>query len=58
MTCCREMFAEWLRTEVDASWDQLLEVLRSSNIQLIHLADQIEREISDTNSTCGKEINS
>ena len=58
MTCCREMFAEWLRTEVDASWDQLLEALRSSNVQLIHLADQIESEISDTNSTCGKDINS
>ena len=57
MTCCREMFAEWLRTEVDASWDQLLEALRSSNVQLIHLADQIEHEISNTNSTCGKEIN-
>ena len=58
MTCCREMFAEWLRTEVDASWDQLLEALRSSNVQLIHLADQIEHEIFDTNSACGKEINS
>ena len=51
------MFAEWLRTEVDASWDQLLEALRSSNVQLIHLADQIEHEISGTNSTRGKEIN-
>ena len=55
MTCCREMFAEWLKTEVDASWDQLVEALRSSSVQLVHLANQIEHEISDLSNMCGKQ---
>ena len=57
MTCCREMFAEWLRTEESANWGKLLEALRSSSIRLMPLANQIESEVSDPSNMCGKEIN-
>ena len=52
--CCQEMFAKWLETEENASWDQLLKALRSSSIQLTHLANQIE-QILDPSNTSGKE---
>ena len=41
MRCCQEMFAKWLDTQENASWDQLLEALRNSGVQLESLANRI-----------------
>ena len=41
MRCCQEMFKKWLETE-NASWDQLLEALRSPSVQLVYVAKEIE----------------
>ena len=43
MRCCQEMFAKWLETPENASWDQLLEALRSPGVQLESLANQIDQ---------------
>ena len=37
------MFKRWLETE-NASWNQLLEALRSQSVQLMYLANQIEQK--------------
>ena len=42
MRCCKEMFKKWLETE-NASWDQLLEALRSPSVELEYLANQIKQ---------------
>ena len=41
--CCQEMFTEWLKTQEDASWDQLLEALKCPSVQLIDLVNRIEQ---------------
>ena len=41
------MLAKWLQQE-RASWDQLLEALRSESVQRMNLANQIEQML-DTN---------
>ena len=51
------MFVKWLDTQENASWDQLLEALRSPSVQLMHLANQIEQTLDDEqNNNHGKEI--
>ena len=51
------MFVKWLDTEENASWDQLLEALRSPSVELMHLANQIEQMLDDEqNNNHGKEI--
>ena len=45
MRCCQEIFTKWLETQGNANWDQLLEALRSPNVQLTNLANQIEQMI-------------
>ena len=59
MRCCQEMFSKWLETEENASWDQLLEALRSSSVNLTQttLAKKIEWEILEPNKRHGKEVN-
>ena len=42
MGCCKYMLQKWLDTIPDASWNQLLEALRSPCVQLNFLADQVE----------------
>ena len=37
------MFNKWLETQTNASWDQLLEALRSPSVQLESLANQIDQ---------------
>ena len=41
--CCKTVFEKWLNTQEDASWQQLLEALRSN--QLDYLASQIEDKL-------------
>ena len=50
MRCCQEMFTKWLNIQENASWDQLLEALRSPSIQRIDLASQIEKTLDDANN--------
>ena len=45
MGCCKRMFQYWLDTRPDASWNQLLEALRSPCVQLNSLAKQIEHKL-------------
>ena len=41
-TCCKEMFWYWLKSNPDASWYQLVECLKSPNVELHKLAAEIE----------------
>ena len=53
--CCKRMLQKWLKKTPDASWNQLLEALRSPDVELNHLANQIEQEFMKkckTSLTC------
>lgn len=39
--CCKRLFQKWLDTDIKASWDQLIAVLRNPNIGLNHVATQL-----------------
>ena len=41
--CCMEMFWYWLSTNTDASWQQLVEALRSPAVELPVVATDIEK---------------
>ena len=41
--CCKSMFEKWLETQEDASWKELLEVIK--NIGLHSIADKLEKEL-------------
>ena len=40
--CCGEMLELWLRKQPEATWNQLLEALRSPAIQLNNIASELE----------------
>ena len=40
-TCCQKMFSKWLETRDGASWDQLIEAMRT--IELNNVARDIEQ---------------
>ena len=42
-TCCMEMFWCWLSTNTEASWEQLVEALRSPFVKLPVVAADIEK---------------
>ena len=46
VACCQDVLRRWLNTTKDATWNQLIEALRSPTIQLNHLADQLEQMLS------------
>ena len=50
IACCQSMLRKWLETKADATWNQLLNALRSSCIQLNYLADEIEHKLRE--KTC------
>ena len=50
------MFAKWLQQD-GASWNQLLEALKSKSVQQMHLANQIEQMLDNENDNHGKETN-
>ena len=41
--CCKSMFKKWLDTQKDASWNQLIEVIKS--IGLPFLASKLEKDV-------------
>ena len=44
--CCIAMFRYWLGTDTDASWQQLIEALRSPAVELPVVAADIEKMLS------------
>ncbi|XP_065886043.1 uncharacterized protein [Dysidea avara] len=51
LACCKCMLQKWLDTKPDASWNQLLEALRSPCVQLNSLADQIDHKLKEKNKS-------
>ena len=45
VSCCKYVFKKWLETTTAdyATWNQLIKALRSPNIQLDYLANQLEQ---------------
>ena len=43
--CCKCVLEKWLETAPDATWNQLIEALRSPGIHLIYLANQLEQMV-------------
>ena len=51
LTCCKCMLKKWLETTTNASWNQLINALRSPSVQLDYLASQLEQKfLTDTES--------
>ena len=46
--CCMEMFWCWLSTNTEASWEQLVEALRSPFVKLPVVAADIEKMFTGT----------
>ena len=44
--CCIEMFWYWLNANTDASWQKLIEALRSPVIELPAVADDLEKMLT------------
>ena len=43
--CCKYVLDTWLKSTPDASWNQLIRALRSPNVQLDSLADELEQRL-------------
>ena len=54
--CAIAMLQLWLQRTPDASWNQLIEVLRAPGIRLEALASKIEGMLSKGMSTCNAHI--
>ena len=48
---CKQMFARWLETTIDASWSKIIDALQSQNMQLNYLADQIKQLMEERGKT-------
>ena len=46
--CCMDMFRYWLNANADASWQQLIEALRSPVVKLSAVAADIEKLLTGT----------
>ena len=46
VACCQDVLKKWLNTTEDATWNRLIEALRSPTIQLHHFASQLEQMLS------------
>ena len=44
--CCKKMFWYWLSTNTDASWQKLIEALRSPAVELPVVAADIEKMLT------------
>ena len=45
-TCCKEMFWCWLSTNTSATWQQLIEALRSPAVELPVVAADLEKMLT------------
>ena len=43
VSCCKCVFKEWLEKTSGATWNQLIQALRSPSVQLPTLADQLQQ---------------
>ena len=48
--CCKLMLDKWLKTSVDASWNQLVQALKSPAIKLNYLAGELYQQLSEEES--------
>ena len=46
--CCEEMFTVWLQTDVDASWEKLINALQTPGLKLDQSALQIAKKLGKT----------
>jgi len=44
--CCSETFDYWLQTHPDGNWGQLVEALKQPAVELINLAQRIEKRFT------------
>ena len=44
--CCMEMFSYWLKSNTDATWQQLIEALQSPAIELAVVAADVEKMLT------------
>ena len=49
-TCCQKMFSKWLKTRDNASWDQLIEAMRT--IELSSGASDVEQLLVQSEYAC------
>ena len=42
--CCRDTFSEWLRKELDPSWDKIIEALKTQSVDQPRLARDLEEQ--------------
>ena len=43
VSCCKCVLKKWRETATDATWNQLINVLRSSSVQMDYFAGQLEQ---------------
>ena len=43
--CCKRVFEKWLTANINATWDQLIAVLRRPSIELDYFATQLNERI-------------
>ena len=43
--CCHEMFRQWLRTDINATWSQVVEALKSPGVELGPIAADLEKNL-------------
>ena len=43
--CCKCALEKWLESSVDATWNQLIEALRSPSVRLDHFASELEQRL-------------
>ena len=53
--CCLEMFHVWLTIYPNATWCTVIEVLRSPGLQLVKMANEIEKDLKGYNVCTVKE---
>ena len=44
--CCMQMFWYWLNSGTNVSWQELIKALRSPAVELVALADNLEKILS------------
>ena len=43
--CCKCLLEKWLESSVDATWNQLIEALKSPSVQLNYFAKELEQRL-------------
>ena len=43
--CCVEMLKYWLTVTPEATWDNLIHALRAPGLEMLAIADEVEKEV-------------